>query len=221
MVAAESIATLMPMSFSARRGAETLRHRRPVQPLLFPSTEPENERVPESKRHLVLRTALYQVLSLELRGVHSVGSEQFIYWNARDPRRCCSPDAFVKLGVRDEMFETWRTWERGVPELVVEILSSSDRERLTWQEKLERFHELGVREVVRFDPDAPCGERLRVWDRIEDDLVERVVEGDATPCVTLGLFCVVGPVDGVDVGLRLARDARGEDVLASALERIA
>jgi Uma2 family endonuclease len=221
MVDAERVATLMPMSSSARRGAESLRHRRPVQPLLFPSREPENERVPESKRHLVLRTALYQVLSLELRGAHSVGSEQFIYWNARDPRRCCSPDAFVKLGVRDELFETWKTWERGVPELVVEIASRSDREPLTWQEKLERFHELGAREVVRFDADAPAGERVRVWDRIDDDLVERIVEGDRTPCVTLGLFWVVAPVDGVDPGLRLARDTGGHDVLASPLERLA
>jgi Uma2 family endonuclease len=147
--------------------------------------------------------------------------EQFIYWNARDPRRCCSPDAFVKLGVRDEMFETWKTWERGVPELVVEILSSTDGEHLTWQEKLERFHELGAREVVRFDADAPAGERVRAWDRIDDDLVERVVEGDATPCMTLGLFWVVGPVDGVDIGLRLARDAGGKEVVASPLERLA
>ena len=220
MIGAERLATLMPMSSHARRGVENLRHRRPVQPLLFPSNEPESERVPESKRHLTLRTALYQVLSLELHGAHSVGSEQFIYWNARDPRRCCSPDAFVKLGVHDEMFETWKTWERGVPELVVEILSRSDRDVLTWQDKLERFYELGAREVVRFDADASPGERVRVWDRIEDDLVERVVEGDATPCATLGLFWIVGPVDGVDVGLRLARDAAGHDAIASALERI-
>jgi Uma2 family endonuclease len=207
------------MSSSARRGVESLRHRRAVQPLFFPSSEPESERVPESKRHLTLRTALYQILSLEVRGAHSVGSEQFVYWNARDPRRCCSPDAFVKLSVADEMFETWKTWERGVPELVVEILSRSDREHDTWNDKLERFHELGAREVVRFDADAAPGERLRVWDRMEDDLVERVVDGDATPCLTFALFWVVRPVDGVDIGLRLARDPGGRELLASALER--
>jgi Uma2 family endonuclease len=208
----------MPMSSSARRAVESLPHRRAVQPLSFPSSEPESERVPESKRHLMLRTALYQVLSLELRGAHSVGSEQFVYWNARDPRRCCSPDAFVKLGVADEMFETWKTWERGVPELVVEILSPADREQGAWQEKLERFHELGAREVVRFDADAPPGARLHVWDRMQDDLVERVVDDDATPCLTLGLFWVVRPIDGVDVGLRLARDPAGRELLRSALD---
>jgi hypothetical protein len=63
--------------------------------------------------------------------------------------------------------------------------------------------------------------RVRVWDRIDDDLVERVVEDDVTPCVTLGLFWIVGPVDGVDVGLRLARDAGGKEVVASPLERLA
>jgi hypothetical protein len=40
--------------------------------------------------------------------------------------------------------------------------------------------------VVRFDCDASEGARLRVWDRVEGDLVERVVEGDRTPCTVLG-----------------------------------
>jgi Uma2 family endonuclease len=211
----------MSMSSHAPRSVEGLREERPGEPLLFPESEPEDERVSESKRHLTIRTALYLTLSLELRGAHSVGSKQLVYWNARDPRRCCSPDAFVKLGVRDAMFDSWKTWERGVPELVVEILSRSDREPLPWQEKVERFHELGVREVVRFDADGVPGERLRVWDRIADDLVERVVESDATPCAALGLFWVVAPVDGVDIGLRLARDAAGKSLIATPLERLA
>ncbi len=66
----------------------------------------------------------------------------------------------------------------------------------------------GVRELVTIHLDAPPGQRLRVWDRLEHDLVERVVEGERTPCVTLGLTLLVGPVDDYAVGLRLARDGR-------------
>ncbi|WP_437931791.1 hypothetical protein WMF37_21890 [Sorangium sp. So ce291] len=40
-------------------------------------------------------------------------------------------------------------------------------------------------ELVAFDPEAAPGERLRVWDRIDGDLVERVVEGERSPCTVL------------------------------------
>jgi hypothetical protein len=54
-----------------------------------------------------------------------IGSEQFVYWNAKDPRRCLAPDAFVKLGKPDRSVRG-RRGERGIPELGVEILSESD-----------------------------------------------------------------------------------------------
>ena len=37
-----------------------------------------------------------------------------------------APDEFVRLGGPDEPFDTSKTWERGVPELCVEIASDSD-----------------------------------------------------------------------------------------------
>ena len=55
---------------------------------------------------------------------------------------------------------------------------------------------------MRFDPAAPEGARLRVWDRL-DDLVERVVILDRTACVTLNLGWVVSPVAEEPVGLRV------------------
>lgn len=149
---------------------------------------------------------------------HSIGSEQFVYWNGREPRRCCSPDVFVKLGTPDSTFDSWKTWERGTPELVVEIVSPADRERWSWDQKFERFHELGAREIVKFDPDAPEGARLRVWDRIDDDLVERVVEADTSACLTLGLWWVTRPAEGRAASLRLARDPGGEDLLPAPAE---
>jgi hypothetical protein len=37
-----------------------------------------------------------------------------------------------------------------------------------------------LQELVSFDAEAEPGSRLRVWDRIDDDLVEREVSADAT-----------------------------------------
>ena len=212
---------LLPMSSAVRHDASALRHRRDVRPIHFPGEEREDEKVPERPIHLWMRTALWLILDHAFGHVHATGSEQFFYFNARDPRRCCAPDVWLKLDGRTLSNEVWKTWERGAPEVVVEITSKSDRERWTWEEKLERFHEMGAREVVRFDPEALPGERLRIWDRIDDDLVERVVEGDASPCVVLGLFWVVAPIGEIpEPGpkLRLARDVEGQNLLPTPIE---
>ena len=69
--------------------------------------------MPEGKRHLVLRTFLFRMLTYALGPAHSVGSDQFVYWNARDPRRSLAPDIFVKKDVADTPFGSWKTWEQG------------------------------------------------------------------------------------------------------------
>lgn len=189
------------------------RYRREIHPVHFP-VEAE---VPETKLHLDLRTGLYHLLRLELAGRACVGSDQFVYWNARDPRRCLSPDAFLKHGVPDEQFPVWKVWERGAPEVAVEIVSPSDDR--TWDWKLESYHELGVRELVRFDPEAPEGARLEVWDLIEGDLAPRSVEGECAESWQLvGLYWVVRPLDGA-LGLRLARGGPEGPLLPTPSER--
>lgn len=183
-----------------------LRYTRAPVPLHFP----EAAEMPQSKTRLTLRTFLYQLLKFALGPAHSVGSEQFVYFNAADPKKCLAPDAFVKLDVPDTQFGTWKTWERGgPPNLAVEIVSPNEDAEKDWSDKLARYFECGVAEVVRFDPAAPEGARLRVWDRLDDDLVERVVTLDRTACVTLNLGWVVTPIAEEPVGLRLVR-ANGE-----------
>ncbi|MCK6586355.1 MAG: hypothetical protein L6Q76_02110 [Polyangiaceae bacterium] len=97
-------------------------------------------------------------------------------------------------------------------------MSESDASDRAVDEKVRRYHEMGVRELVRFDPDAPADERIRTWDRVQGDLVERVVEGDRTPCSTLGLWWVVVPGVGYPAALRLARDAEGRDLVLTPQE---
>jgi hypothetical protein len=203
------------LRFPRTRPTGVLRYVRAPEPIEFP----EEELMPGSKLHLVLRIFLFRLLRFALGPGHRIGSEQFLYWNAADSTRCLAPDAVVRVGVPDATFKRWKTWEEGgVPDLAVEIVSDSDRR--SWTDKLADYRELGIKELVRFDPSAAEGGRLRIWDRVNEDLVERVVTGDHSPCLTLGLDWVVSPVEDQPVGLRLADgDGRLVEVPEEAAER--
>jgi Uma2 family endonuclease len=179
---------------------------------------PVEETVPENKRHLELRTLLYEVLKLAFGDRAAIGSDQFVYWNAADPRECLAPDVFVRLGVQDCYFDSWKVWERGAPELAVEIISRSDSGEALWNVKLERYHRLGVRELVLFDPDDD--ERpLRLWDYVDGDLVERLVENArSAQCDALELWWLAIPAADLGLTLRLSRDVEGTLLLPTPTE---
>ena len=184
------------------------RYRRAPVPVHFPS----EEEVPETKRHLELRTALYQLLKAAFAERAWIGSDQFVYWDPTDPNRRLAPDVLLRRGGPDDTFDNWKVWERGAPEIAVEIVSRSDRPDLPWNEKLERYRRVGVTELVRFDPEA-TQEPLRVWDRVEGDLVEREPDDPrVAECGPLEAWWVV--VSHAELGpmLRLARDRTGRDL---------
>ena len=184
---------------------------RSPEPLYFPSEESLEEAVSETKRHLEARTTLYLLLKDALTGA-SIGSDQFLYWEADDPKKCLSPDVFVKLGSVDQGFDNWKVWERGAPELAVEIVSKSDQRDLDWEDKLRRYRASGIRELVRFDAEDD-EQPIRVWDRVEEDLVERSPEdSDLRECVALGLWWAVVP-SALGPTLRLARRPDGGELL--------
>ncbi len=175
----------------------------------------------ESTRHQLLCEVLRKILRQAAGDSATAGSDQFVYFDASNPKRKCAPDGYVKLGVPYHKVYSWKTWKTGVPELCVEILSPSDtEEKLTLDEKLRRFHTMGVSEVVTFNVDAPKGQRLRAWDLIEGDLVERKIDGERTPCLTLSLWFVIGTSEEVeeDAVLRLSRDPEGRDLIPTPFE---
>ncbi len=190
---------------------------RPPEPIDFPSSEPLEEHVSEGKRHLALRTTLYLLLEEAFASRGAIGSEQLVYWDPRDPKKCLSPDVFVKLGAPNDYFDTWKVWERGAPDVAVEIVSKSDRPEDAWETKYARYLAAGVREVVRFDPDAP-GSGFSVWDRIEGDLVQRASDDPALfECASLGLWWVIVPSPAGPM-LRLAKDREGTQLLPTPAE---
>ncbi len=171
--------------------------------------------MPESKLHLELRTALYLLLKLAFAESASIGCDQFVYWDPTDPRQCLAPDAFVRLGTPDHLFRVWKIWERGSPELGVEIVSESDP---PWNQTLARYRQAGFSEVVRFDP-TDLERPLAVWDRQGTELVERVLDDPLRArSVTLDHWWVVVPDPKLGAMLRLARDARGSELLPTAEE---
>jgi Uma2 family endonuclease len=165
---------------------------------------PVEAEVPESKRHLQLRTLLFQFLEQAFAKEAAIGCDQFVYWDPSDARQCLAPDAFVCFGQADDLFQTWKVWERGVPEVAVEIISSSDSSDADWREKLDRYQSLGVSELVRFDPEA--SQPLRVWDLVDNRLSERAIVGRSSH---LRGFWLVVEQANIGRTLRLSHDEAG------------
>lgn len=162
--------------------------------------------MPETQVHFELRVLLYQLLCDHLGLDATVGSDQFVYYDAADPARCVAPDAYVQLRAPAGKIRSWKTWERGAPDVAVEIVSPSDAPQTSWAEKLGRYQSMGVRELVRFDPEArPDEPLLRVWDRVEEVLLERDLGTKEGPCLSsvMALRWVVAAADDHAVALRV------------------
>jgi hypothetical protein len=204
-----------PRPFDAPAPHRARRYLRPPVPKHFPV----EEEMPETRRHVELRTALFLTIQREFGDRVVVGTEQFVYWDPSDPRQCCAPDVMVRVGEPDARFDSWKVWERGAPHLAVEIISASDATDRPWEAKLDRYRRLGVRELVRFDADD-AGLPLRVWDHVEGDLVERDPDdAEFARCDALACFWHVGTDKYGERTLRLSRDLAGTDPYPTPEER--
>jgi Uma2 family endonuclease len=205
----------MSQPVSAFSAAPRPRYLESVQSRL---TFPESADVPESLLHLELRTLLYQLLKDHLGLECTVGSDQFVYYDAADPTRSLAPDVYVQKRKQSDWVRSWKVWERGAPELAVEILSESDAPELAWNVKLERYRSLGIRELVRFDARAEAAPPLRIWHRVQDDLLEREIESLPCPSLVLPLHWVVAPADGHPRALRIATGESGKPLVLTRRE---
>ena len=173
-------------------------------PLFFP-TEAE---VPETETHRLLVNLLFAIVTQAIRDEGLTSCDQFVYWDPTDPKKCLAPDvAFRKDKRRRERLRSWKTWLLGAPELAVEIVSRSDEGEPSWDDKLSRYRQAGILEVVRFDPED-AKRPLRLWDLFDGDLVERELgRPEALFCDALGAYwCVASDLELGPV-LRLAAEA--------------
>jgi hypothetical protein len=200
--------TLAEPNPATKRGVSG-RYLRPPAPLFFP----EGADVPEGLDHKLKLIELFQSVMLALGEGALVGSDMFLYWDPTNPRKCLAPDLCVRMGSPALILKTWKTWEQGAPHVGVEVVSDYDRGDGPFGEKLERYRQAGIAEVVRFDPEAR-ETPLRLWDLLDGDLVERDLSTpEARVCDALGFYWCV--VEDARLGrkLRLARDAKGTDLL--------
>jgi len=151
-----------------------------------------------------------------------VGADQFIYYRQHAPTVRVSPDIYVLPGVRPgTRVPSWKTWETGiVPSFAFEIVSK-DWEK-DYAESPVRYAELGVSELVIFDPAPerhPDGVVWQVFRRVGDRPLRQieVSQGDRVRSKVLGCFLrVVGSDDSMRV--RLASGPRGDTLFPTAEE---
>ena len=104
------------------------------------------------------------------RGVVALtGSDQFIYWRQGDAKRRVAPDLYVLPGVApDRAIRSWKTWEEHVvPSFALEIVALDATK--DYVEAPARYRELGVEELVLFDPhhaERPGRFRFQVFRRV-------------------------------------------------------
>jgi Uma2 family endonuclease len=144
-----------------------------AEPAQIPWDYPAEDDVAETLLHLLIRTMLMTLARkyLASQGRRAlVGSDQFVYWERSNPHRAIAPDLYVVLGEDpNRSVRVWKTWQDGVPDLVVEVVSI-DRQKDYVMAPL-RYEEVGVDELIVFDPHRGPGRiRWQVYRRGEGGL---------------------------------------------------
>lgn len=151
-----------------------------------------------------------------------VGADQYIYWEKHNPRKVVAPDIYVLPGVDPRSrVKSWKVWDTGiVPSFALEVMG--DDERKDVEESPERYSELGVKELIVFDPEPERrseGVRFRVFRRVGKRglvLVEATNEDRVRSKQLDAWLCAVG--DGNEVRLRVGLGPTGDDLLPTEAE---
>jgi len=188
---------------------------------------PETDEMGENALHRLIAELLRPMLArfFAERGVTAnVGANQFVYWAPGHPTKRIAPDVYVLPGIDpDVAVPSWKTWETGVaPSFVLEV--ASDDYSKDYEDNPVLYDELGVKELVIFDPSARPGSRSRrvrwqVYRRLRGRGLVRVEvsQSDRVRSKVLGAWLrVVG--SGDSLRLRLAQGVHGDDLFPTEAE---
>ena len=205
---------------------------RAVDQTVYPDEDGRGETEWHRAVCLLLWSLARRWASLRRLRVH-VGWNQFVYWAQHEPTRNIAPDLYVIPGleVGPEGLDVVKTWEHGVPSLVVEIVSTDWRK--DYEETPRRCAEMGVRELIVFDAKAP---RARQPERVRWQVFRRVgrrglirvevATGDRVRSKILGAWLrAVGTNGSLRVRLGVGPDGTellptGEEALQSEVDRL-
>lgn len=159
---------------------------------------PVSDDMGETGFHYYVTRQLVELLAnyLESTGAPAVvGGEQFFYYRRGEPSAVVCPDAYViddaTLAVRD--IDNWKLWERGgkAPTLAVEVVSDEFKKDYA-DSFLDRYQQLGVRELLRYDPLATRSRKRQLLSHFVRDergrLIQRPTLDDRVRCVSYDLW---------------------------------
>jgi Uma2 family endonuclease len=195
----------------------------PVDPTIYPEEERVGENMCQRRITELLRPLLERWLNSRRKTVAFVGADQFIYWRQYSPRDCVSPDIYVLPGV-DPKTEVgaWKVWiDEVVPSLAIEVVS--DEWKKDYYQAPNKYDELGVGELVIFDPGFdthPEGLRWQVYRRVGKRGLVRVEATNRDRVRSKALGCWLRAVGkGADLRLRIAEGKDGEKLVPTAEDR--
>ena len=160
----------------------------------------------------------------ERGGPTFVGADQYIGWDPDDGEKVLAPDVYVLPGVEPGVdFEFWKVWQTGiVPSFALEIVSK--RKKKDYTEVPPLYDELGVDELVIFDPRYKRRRReayrFQVYRRVEGRGFVRIEATNANRVRSRTFGCWIRCVGRRgEQRLRLARGLAGDALVPTAREK--
>lgn len=186
--------------------------------VVYPVSDAMGESYLQTFIHFTLMQLFRDYFATQERAVF-VGSDQFFYYRRGDPRAVVSPDFYLIDETPEQNdIKSWKVWERGkVPDLALEIVSDEYRKDYA-DVLLDRYQQLGVRELVRYDPHhagRPGRHLLSHWVREDGRLVPRPTLHDRVRSLTFDVWLVLQP----DLSMRLGLGPHGATLWPTPAER--
>ena len=160
----------------------------------LPYDDGEPMETPRHRDQMILLIESLKIAWADRRGYY-VGGNMFVYYDGSDKRKNVGPDFFLVLDVEDRERKSWVPWFEDLrfPDVIIELLSDSTRERDKNEKKTLYARRLRTAEYYLYDPFSQefVGYHLRGLDYAE-----------VTPDAEGRLY---SPVTGLYLGVRARR----------------
>ena len=213
-------AKLSPMATAAKQHL-------PHDPTIYPTEDDMGEGSLQRFISELFRALVERWLMTRPGGTPTfVGANQFIYWQQFNSKRTLAPDVFVLPGVEPGIkINSWKTWEHGfAPSFALEVVSQDDYLK-DYRDGPTSYDEIGVKELVIFDPeyrnDLTDRLRFQVFRRLPKRGLVRVeaTHDDRVRSRVLGCHLRAVGANLDTLRLRLATGPKGDELFPTDAER--